>query len=70
MVFMLWLPFHIIFCEIAIYSIEFQKTVIFQKIDGFENLRIPLKYVKLPGLSFGTGISSKIAILTTFFRKI
>ena len=27
------------------------------------------KYVKLPGLSFGTGPSSKIVILTTLFRK-
>ena len=32
-------------------------------------MRIPLQYVELPGLSFGTGLSSKIAILTTLFRK-
>ena len=65
---MLQLPF--IFCEIVIITQKFKKTVIFQ-IDGFRNLRIYpyTQYVELPGLAFETSPSSKIAILTTFFRK-
>ena len=67
---MLQLPFHRIFCEIAITVQNSKKTIIFQKIDGFLNLRLPLyKYAEFPRLSFETGPSSIIAILTTFFQK-
>ena len=63
------MPFHRIFCEMAITAQNFKKTVIFQKNDGFRNQRIPLKYEKLPELSFETGPCSKITILSTFFQK-
>ena len=67
---MLYLPFHRIFIEIVInYSKEVQKTVIFQKIEGCNNLILPLQYEELPRLLFQTGPSSIIAILTTFFQK-
>ena len=71
-VFMLQLPFHRIFCEIVITAQNFKKPSFFKKIDEFKNQRIPripLQYVELLGLSFETGPSSKITILTTFFRK-
>ena len=62
------MPLHRIFFEIVIIAEKFKKPLL-KKIGGFKNLRILLKYVELPGLSFETGFNNKTTILTTLFRK-
>ena len=66
---MLQLSFHRIFCQMAITAQNLKNHYFLKIKKKIKNSLIPLQNIKLPDISFESGLSSKIALLTTLFRK-